>query len=74
MFLLGFSGAVELSNAYYGEGTGPILLDNLECNGTELSLFDCDHDGIGVHNCYHDEDASVICGGNIIAYKAFFNL
>ena len=60
------SGAVALRNAYYGPGTGPILLDDLLCTGTELSLFDCNHDGIGVHDCDHGEDASVTCQGNII--------
>ena len=66
MFLCGFTDALALENAYYGPGTGHILLDDLICNGTEPSLFDCNHDGIGVHDCDHSEDASVRCQGNII--------
>lgn len=49
--------------AHYGEGSGRIWLDNLQCLGTESDLFACVHNGIGVHNCDHDEDASVECLG-----------
>ncbi len=49
--------------ATYGQGTGDILLDNLMCAGTETSLFDCPHNGVGIHNCGHSEDAGAICEG-----------
>ncbi len=51
------------SFAFYGPGTGDIILDNLLCDGTEANLIDCPHNGVGVHNCGHSEDASVICAG-----------
>ena len=49
-------------NARYGQGTGPILLDNVNCVGTEFSLFLCKHRAVGKHNCYHRDDVSVQCG------------
>ncbi|XP_071956201.1 scavenger receptor cysteine-rich domain-containing group B protein-like [Antedon mediterranea] len=47
--------------AYFGQGTGPIILDNVQCSGNETSITDCPNNGIRVHDCGHYEDASVIC-------------
>lgn len=47
--------------AYFGEGTGPIHVDNVRCTGAERSLADCVKQELGRHNCRHSEDAGVIC-------------
>ena len=60
---LGFPGAIQaVSNAGFGAGTGPILMDDVGCYGHEWSIFDCWHNGFGNHNCGHAEDAGVRCG------------
>uniref|UniRef100_A0A3Q3F3B3 SRCR domain-containing protein n=1 Tax=Labrus bergylta TaxID=56723 RepID=A0A3Q3F3B3_9LABR len=52
-----------LLNATFGQGSGPIWLDDVGCSGNEISITECRHPGLGVHNCNHVEDASVICEG-----------
>lgn len=47
--------------AYFGEGRGPIHMDNVACTGSERALADCLKQEIGRHNCRHSEDAGVIC-------------
>lgn len=48
-------------NAKYGEGSGPIWLDNVNCSGSETSITECIHNGWGSHNCHHNEDVSIKC-------------
>ncbi|XP_031565202.1 deleted in malignant brain tumors 1 protein-like, partial [Actinia tenebrosa] len=43
------------------KGSGPILLDNLMCNGKERSLEECRQKPWGKHDCHHGEDANVTC-------------
>ncbi|XP_071951750.1 scavenger receptor cysteine-rich type 1 protein M130-like [Antedon mediterranea] len=59
---LGYPGAVRVrTNAFWGQGTGPIHLDDVGCNGDETSILDCSHAGLGIENCCHNEDAGVEC-------------
>ena len=59
---LGFgSSGTAIGSAYFGQGSGPILLDNVTCTGSELTLANCEHLGFGNTNCNHSEDAGVRC-------------
>ena len=59
---LGYQGtAFAHQRAHFGRGSGGILLNNLDCDGDEESLFQCSHNGLNVHNCGHSEDAGVTC-------------
>ena len=56
-------GAQSLSFAHFGQGEGPIVLDNVRCSGLEAYISDCPNNGLFVHNCAHYEDAGVRCQG-----------
>uniref|UniRef100_A0A8C6IQC5 Uncharacterized protein n=1 Tax=Melopsittacus undulatus TaxID=13146 RepID=A0A8C6IQC5_MELUD len=60
-----------LSEAAFGEGTGPIWLEKVHCKGTELSLWDCPAKPLFGKNCDHKEDAAVECSGSRLSYDPF---
>ncbi|XP_051546810.1 deleted in malignant brain tumors 1 protein-like [Myxocyprinus asiaticus] len=49
------------SGAFFGQGTGPVWLSDLQCVNTEYSIRDCHSEGRGEDNCGHEKDAGVIC-------------
>uniref|UniRef100_A0A8B9T0X6 SRCR domain-containing protein n=1 Tax=Anas platyrhynchos TaxID=8839 RepID=A0A8B9T0X6_ANAPL len=59
---LGCGGALEAAgSARFGEGSGQIWLDGVNCSGAEAALWDCPAKAWGQHSCGHKEDAGVIC-------------
>ncbi|XP_051801899.1 deleted in malignant brain tumors 1 protein [Acanthochromis polyacanthus] len=60
------------TNARFGQGNGPIWLDDVQCSGNESLITNCTHRGFGVHNCGHDEDASAICNGKNVSYPGVY--
>ncbi|XP_050772689.1 macrophage receptor MARCO [Gopherus flavomarginatus] len=63
--MLGYSHAVRVmttpATLTFQKDSHPIWLDNVECSGTEASIFDCEKTDWGEHNCSHSEDAGVEC-------------
>lgn len=57
---LGFPGALSApTSAAFGEGAGPIHLDDVYCEGVETDLVNCSLNRRV--NCGHSQDAGVIC-------------
>lgn len=62
--MLNYSGATfAVRNAYFGRGSrsSPIWLDSVKCRGDESTIAACRHDGWRQNDCYHSEDAGVVC-------------
>ena len=59
LFLLVVSGAFSYNTYVIGEG--PFHLDDLHCTGDEESVFECRHNGVGIHDCTRYDDAGVQC-------------
>lgn len=57
------AGAIARRRAYFGSGSGPILLADMFCSGDESSLLDCNRNMFGMLSCNHFEDAGVTCEG-----------
>ena len=58
------------TSAYYGRGSGLIMLTNVGCNGEERNLLNCTYTGYGVTSCGHSEDAGVSCPGIITLHSS----
>ena len=48
-------------DAFYGQGSGRIWLNDLKCTGTEVTIQECSHRGWGTEKCSHSDDAGVKC-------------
>ena len=57
MFL--FSDATAYSNAYFGQGNGSVVLDDVTCVGNESRLVGCQY--TANNDCTHSEDAGISC-------------
>nr|KAG5712123.1 hypothetical protein BaRGS_020849 [Batillaria attramentaria] len=49
------------TGGHYGQGTGTIWLDNVNCSGGESTVFTCPHNGLATHDCSHSEDVGIDC-------------
>ena len=52
--------ATAVGLARYGQGAGPIVLDDVRCTGSEPNILNCPYD-VNTADCTHAEDAGVQC-------------
>ncbi|XP_051976517.1 deleted in malignant brain tumors 1 protein-like [Xyrauchen texanus] len=59
------------SGAYFGQGSGPVWLSDLQCYNNQYSLRNCKSNGWGQNSCGHEKDAGVICKPSIKLVNGF---
>ncbi|XP_071095519.1 uncharacterized protein [Haliotis cracherodii] len=71
---MGYKDGYAIPNAFYGQGSGPMWLSGLQCDGSEPSLHSCPHSGFNSEvvsgfsfwSCQsHRDDVSVLCVDNV---------
>ena len=45
----------------FGQGAGPIWLNNVQCTGIERTLMNCTASSNRLNSCTHDQDVGVRC-------------
>ena len=66
------TGGRAYRNAYFGAGSGPIFLDDVQCTSSSNQLLACPSRPILFHNCLHSSDAGVACESKLL-YKSLYS-
>ena len=62
IFSTHYTDSIPVKRSGFGSGSGMIVLDDLDCSGSESSLVDCPSDSsVLINDCNHTEDAGVRC-------------
>ena len=57
------AGAMQITTTLFG--SGPIFLEGLECSSSDTDLLNCrtTFTSVGLTDCKHNQDVSVMCPG-----------
>ncbi|XP_064614318.1 uncharacterized protein LOC135478001 [Liolophura sinensis] len=60
---MGYCGGATKAKLTFGQAANDVSihLDDVVCNGREVSIMQCRSAGLGTHNCNHDEDVGIVC-------------
>lgn len=67
---LGFSddSSVDFAASSNLASLQPIHSSNVQCSGTESSIFTCSQDPLGSNTCNHTNDVTVVCSSAVGEY------
>ena len=64
MKICSYESGTPTTKSKYGNVPKEFILDDMMCDGSERTLFDCNHQENS--NCEGNEGAGVVCSGNLI--------
>ena len=70
---LGFGSSSASVDFNVPPGSGPILMDDVNCSSSHTNLLMCSHNGFENHHCGHSEDVGVICRPPRLSSKCRFS-
>ena len=53
----------------YTESQLSVGITDLQCNGSEATIFNCSHNNLEEYNCASRDDAGVICQGQLLLHS-----
>ena len=56
-----YAGALATTGTSFGRGTGPTIINNVQCIGSETQLMDCRRIELSERTCSHTSFAGVQC-------------
>ena len=68
------NGTELLPISEFSQGTGPIFLDELACDGDEERILDCGGNAPGLHTCTHSQDVAIRCIGEYLKWIKLYKL
>ena len=63
MYYLSLVGGYAINGSRFGSGDMPIVIDSMNCNGTEDSITDCPITSSAINTCNSSTIAAVTCYG-----------
>ena len=63
LYYLPLVGGYAINGSRFGSGDVPVVIDNMNCNGTETSITDCPTTSNAIGTCNSSTIAGVTCYG-----------
>ena len=63
-------GGHAINGSSFGSGDGPIVIQNINCDGTENSLTDCSILSLTTSPCNGSTVAGIVCYGKIVSFAS----
>ena len=68
--LFSYLGGHAINGSSFGSGDNPIVIQNINCNGTENFLTDCSTLSLTTSTCNGSTVAGIVCYGEVVSFTS----